>query len=114
MKKGSAVKKFAAIALLLPSLAAWSAVGLRPEPPLLKAENYRTPLEEVIVTIPAPYWKTEAAPRWDKPKVEVQTESPPPRLQWTPPYTRDERDDYNPERDTQNPKPRMKLFELKF
>jgi len=108
------VKKLAAVALLLSSLTAWSAQNDRPEPPLLKAERYRTPLEEVIVTVPQPYWKTDNAPRWDKPKVEVQTESPPTRLQWAPRYTRNEADDYKEVRDTQNPKPRMKLFEIKF
>lgn len=108
------MKKIAAIALLLSSSATWSADGHRPETPLLKGENYRTPLEEVIVTVPAPYWKKEAAPRWDRPKVDVQTESPPSRMQWAPHYSRDEADDYKEIRDTQNPKPRAKLFEIKF
>jgi hypothetical protein len=108
------VKRFAAITLMLSSLAAWSADGPKPETPMLKAERYRTPLEQVIVTVPAPYWQREGAPRWDKPKVEVQTESAPPRLQWAPRYARDEADEYKETRDTQNPKPRAKLFEIKF
>lgn len=108
------MKKLTTIALLLASVAAWATDGRRPETPLLRAESYRTPLEEVIVTVPAPYWKNEAAPRWDKPKAEMQIEASPSRLQWAPPYKRNEADDYKEIRDTQNPKPRMKLFEIKF
>lgn len=88
----------------------------RPDVPVLPASEYRTPLEEIIVRGRSPYWQREEAPRWDKPKVEapVPGAAPAGRLQWTPPYTRDERDDYDKVRDQLNPQPRTKLFELKF
>lgn len=87
----------------------------RPEPEVLPREAYRVPLDQVIVTGKAPYWRGEDAPRWDKPKVEAPAEAEPSRLQWAPHYGRDEREDYNGVRDQlNNPQPRTKLFELKF
>ena len=86
----------------------------RPETAVLPPEAYRMPMDQVIVTGQAPYWRGDEAPRWDKPKVDVQTQSAPSRLQWAPHYSRDERDDYNGVRDQLNPQARGKLFELKF
>lgn len=102
--------RIAAGALLLISALVWAAESkTKQEAPVLKADAYRTPLDEVIVT----GRKTQEAPRWDKPKVEVP-QATPSRLQMLPKYTRDERDEYNGIRDTQNPQPRTKLFEFKF
>jgi hypothetical protein len=85
----------------------------KPETPVLNSSEYRTPLDQVIVTGHSPYWQQQQAPRWDKPKTE-DLQAPPSRLQLAPRYTRDERDEYNGVRDNQNPQPRTKLFELKF
>lgn len=104
--------RIALAALALTALPGW-AQPLRPETPMLGREAYRTPLEEIIVTGRAPYWKQQA-PRWEQPKVEIPLRPKPPRLQVLPRYTGEERDEYQGVRDTQNPKPRMKLFELKF
>lgn len=88
--------------------------GKRPEEAMLPPSSYRVPLDEVIVRGQAPYWQSEAPPRWDKPKVDVPQQNAPSRLQWAPHYSRDERDDYNGTRDQLNPQPRTKIFELHF
>lgn len=116
MKKTLAV--FTAIAgVALCCAAAWAAEPKsKSETGILPAEEYRTPLDEIVVEGRAPYWKNET-PRWDRAKVEA----PKPdaadssRMQWAPRYTRDERDDYNEPRDTSaQPQPRAKIFEMKF
>lgn len=100
-------------ALALLTTVAWAAEPkVKPETPVLSPGEYRTPLDQVIVTGRSPYWQQQEAPRWDKPKVEM--EAPASRLQLAPRYTGEERDEYNGVRDNQNPKPRTKLFELKF
>lgn len=83
---------------------------------MLPASEYRKPLDEIIVEAQKPYWQGESAPRWDRPKVDVPKpdDASKSRLQWAPAYTRDERDDYTEARDQVNPKPRAKIFELKF
>ena len=84
---------------------------------MLPASAYRVPLEEIIVEGKAPYWQSEAPPRWDKPKVEAPKpgDADKGRLQWAPPYARDEREDYNGVRDQlSNPQPRTKIFEIRF
>lgn len=88
----------------------------KPEASMLPASEYRKPLDEIIVEGQKPYWQGEAAPRWDRSKVEAPKpdEANKSRLQWAPDYTRDERDDYMEPRDQVNPKPRAKIFELKF
>lgn len=113
----SATQRFkfiAAGALVSLATLAWALdTKPRPETPVLSADAYRTPLDQVIVTGRSPYWQQQV-PRWDKPKVELPVQAPPSRLQLAPRYTREERDEYNGVRDTQNPQPRMKLFEFKF
>lgn len=108
-------KLIAAGTLVLLATVAWAIEPKsKPETPVLSAEAYRTPLDQVIVTGRSPYWQQQV-PRWDKPKVEeVPEQVRPSRLQLAPRYTREERDEYNGVRDTQNPQPRTKLFELKF
>jgi hypothetical protein len=98
--------------LLLIATLAWAAENKpKPETPVLSRDAYRTPLDQVLVTgRSAP----QQAPRWDKPKVDIPEQVAPSRLQLLPKYSRDERDEYNGVRDTQNPQPRTKLFELKF
>lgn len=97
--------------LLLIAPLVWAAENKpRPETPILSREEYRVPLDEVIVT-----GRTQQLPpRWDKPKAATPDQAPPSRLQLLPHYSREERDEYNGVRDTQNPQPRTKLFELKF
>lgn len=89
----------------------------KPETGALPASAYRVPLDEIIVQGREPYWRHEASPRFDKPKVEAPKlgDSTPSRLQWAPHYNRDERDDYNGVRDQlSNPPPRAKIFEIHF
>ena len=80
---------------------------------VLGPDAYRTPLDQVIVTGHVPYWQRQT-PRWDRPELEIPQQATPSRMQWLPKYTRDERDDYDGIRDTQNPQPRIKLFEFRF
>jgi len=84
-----------------------------PETPMLGQQDYRIPLEDVVVFGQVPYWKKPEPPRWEKEPLQVPAEEPS-RLRWAPRYTRDERDDYRGPPDRLNPQPRMKLFELKF
>lgn len=88
----------------------------KPETAVLPSSEYRKPLDEVIVEGQRPYWQSDEAPRWDRPKVEAPNpEANNSRLKWAPGYTRDERDDYNDTRDQLNhPTARGKVFELKF
>ena len=116
MKKSIALVT-AVVSAALCCAAVWAAeTSQKPEAAVLPASAYRVPLEEIIVEGKAPYWQREAPPRWDKPKVEA----PKPgeatsRMQWVPPYTHDERDDYNSVRDQlANPPTPTKIFELKF
>jgi hypothetical protein len=98
-----------AIALAGPAAAA--------EPPaadssVLPRSAYRLPMEEVIAIGRIPYWRKEQAPKWER--EEMQLEESKARLQWAPKYTRDERDEYDGIRDSVNPQPRAKIFEVKF
>lgn len=89
------------------------AQGGRPETPMLSEKEYRAPLEEVVVRGQQPALP-EQAPRWDRPKIELELESQPSRMEWAPAYAREERDDYEGVRDRTNAEPRIKLFEVKF
>ncbi|MDB6063758.1 MAG: hypothetical protein JWM78_3861 [Verrucomicrobiaceae bacterium] len=85
----------------------------KPETPVLGRDEYRTPLDQVIVTGREPYWQKQA-PRWEQPKVEMPPPENPSRLQWAPRYDKEERDGSQELRDPRNPQPRLKLFEFKF
>jgi hypothetical protein len=89
------------------------AQGSRPETPLLSESEYRSTLEEVVVRAQRPA-TPEQAPRWDRPKIELELESGPSRLEWAPRYVRDEREDYEGVRDRTNAEPRIKVFEVRF
>ena len=86
-----------------------------PEGQILRKENYRLPMEQVIVVGQDPYWKKEGAPRWDRKKVDVDlkpaTES---RLKAFPTYTAEERDDAMKVLDRNSATPKIKLFDIKF
>jgi hypothetical protein len=119
VKKRREMKKSIAL-LMVVSSAALSCMAVcaaeqnqKPESAMLPASAYRVPIDEIIVEGRVPYWQRET-PRWDKPKVEAPKPGGAGRLQWAPHYTRDERDDYTTPRDQLNPKPRAKIFELKF
>jgi hypothetical protein len=102
-------KSIAWIALLIGLPAA--ARDLPSEAPVLPRGEYRLPLEEVIAIGHVPYWRQQQAPQLQKPEMELEQPSNG-RLQWVPPYSRDERDEGV--RDPLNPQPRTKLFELHF
>lgn len=79
---------------------------------VLPKSAYRVPMEEVIAIGRVPYWRKEQAPQWEREEMELQESKA--RMQWAPAYSRDERDEYDGIRDSVNPKPRAKLFEVKF
>lgn len=92
-----------------------SASNNRPEAPTLHRQDYRLPLEQVIVIGQTPYWRKEGAPRWDRSKVDVDTKpSTEPRLNLFPNYTAEERDEALKIRDRNNATPKIKLFDVKF
>lgn len=79
---------------------------------ILKKSDYRLPIEQVIAIGRVPYWRKDQQPQWERQEMELQETKG--RLQWAPPYTRDERDEYDGIRDSTNPKARTKIFEVKF
>lgn len=79
---------------------------------VLPKSAYRIPMEEVIAIGRVPYWRKEQAPKWEREEMELQESKA--RIQWAPNYTRDERDEYDGIRDSVNPQPRTKIFEVKF
>jgi len=86
-----------------------------PEAPILRKDNYRLPMEQVIVIGQDPYWKKEGKPRWDRSKVEVDTKpATDSRLKAFPTYTAEERDDAMKVKDRNNATPKIKLFDIKF
>jgi hypothetical protein len=79
---------------------------------VLPKSAYRVPMEEVIAIGRVPYWRKDEKPKWEREEMELQESKA--RMQWAPAYTRDERDEYNGIRDSVNPQPRAKIFEVKF
>jgi hypothetical protein len=79
---------------------------------VLPRSAYRVPMEEVIAIGRVPYWRKDQAPKWEREEMELQESKA--RIQWAPGYSRDERDEYDGIRDSVNPQPRTKLFEVKF
>lgn len=116
MKKSIALFISAACVALIGASVCVAEQKSRPEATMLPATEYRKPLDEIIVEAQKPYWQNEAQPRWDRSKVNAPKpdEASKSRLQWAPAYTRDERDEYTEPRDQVNPKPRTKIFEVKF
>jgi len=95
--------------------AASTSKNTRPEDPILRKDNYRLPMEQVIVVGQDPYWKKEGKPRWDRSKVEVDTKpATDSRLKAFPTYTAEERDDAMKVKDRNNATPKIKLFDIKF
>ena len=79
---------------------------------VLPKSAYRVPMDEVIAIGRIPYWRKDQAPKWEREEMELQESKA--RMQWAPAYDRDERDEYDGIRDSVNPKPRAKIFEVKF
>lgn len=110
--------------LLLSIVVAASAAGALAEPetarrdaPTLRREDYRVPMEEVIVIGQEPYWRKDGKPRWDRSKVDVDLKAAKEeRLQLFPNYTAEERDEAMKLRDSNrnNTQPKIKVFEKKF
>ena len=118
MKK-TLVKKLAlliAVGLTAPTI--FAAPDTRPaEAPTLRKQDYRVPIEEVIVIGQTPYWRKEGQPRWDRSKVEVDLKpAKEPRLQVFPNYTAEERDEAMKPRESDRniSQPKIKLFDVKF
>lgn len=83
---------------------------------LLDAADYRTELEEVLVTAKQPEWRRKAdeQQQWRPEAFELPEQASQNRIQWLPTYTKDERDNYNGVRDRMGEKADIKLFEWKF
>lgn len=117
MKKSIALFTSAVCATLIGASVCTAEQKQKTETAVLPSSEYRKPLDEIVVEGQKPYWQQgEEQPRWDRSKVDAPKldETNKSRLQWAPNYTRDERDDYNEPRDQLDPKPRAKIFELKF
>jgi len=105
------------IALAAISTANAAPATQRPETPVLRKQDYRVPMEEVIVIGQEPYWRKGGKPRWDKAKVEVDLKpATEPRLQVFPNYSAEERDESLKLRDSNrnNTEPKIKVFDIKF
>lgn len=83
---------------------------------LLDTADYRTELEEVIVTAKEPEWRSQQSEQqqWRPEKFGLPKKTSANRMQWLPAYTKDERDSYNGVRDRMGEKADIKLFEWKF
>lgn len=103
---------------LLLVLMAVSAVAARAEQAqreeLLDEKEYRSELEEVVVTASKPEWRQQEKPEWRSQRFELPEETRQPRMEWVPEYTKDERDLYDGVRDRKGEKPEIKLFEFRF
>lgn len=105
-----------AIAASTAALAQTASTPAKPETPMLRKDDYRQKLDEVIVIGQDPYWRKEGQPRWDRGKVDVDLNKPAtePRLQMFPNYTAEERDESMKIKDRNNATPQIKIFESKF
>lgn len=105
-----------ALVLIVSGGSASALAQSRPDVEVLPAQEYATSLEEVIVTgTRAPAWRERIGqqPRWDRPQVAIP-EVDPPRFEFLPEYTREEREDYESVRDRRDAEPRLRLFEMQF
>lgn len=113
------MKNFVLITALAAAISAAYAdpESTRPETQVLRKQDYRVPMEEVIVIGQEPYWRKGGKPRWDKAKVEVDLKpATEPRLQVFPNYSAEERDESLKLRDSNrnNTEPKIKIFDIKF
>lgn len=82
---------------------------------LLKDEDYRMQIEEVIVVGQQPEWRQNKKPEeWRPDQFKLLEQSSDKGVRWLPEYTKDERDNYDGVRDRTGEKPEIKLFEWKF
>lgn len=96
-------------------LGAGPGYGQEREPALLDPDAYRIDLEEVIVQGRAPRWRSPIGTETLRPEeIDFLEATPPNRLEWFPPYNREERDAYKGVRDRKNQSPELKLFEIHF
>lgn len=87
----------------------------REEEVLLKDEEYRMQIEEVIVVGQQPEWrKDKKSEEWRPDQFKLPEQSSDKGIRWMPEYTKDDRDNYDGVRDRTGEKPEIKLFEWKF
>ena len=84
--------------------------------PLLSEENYRSHLEEIIVTGQVPEWRKAELEQeqWRRDRFSLAEEQKPARIEWFPLYVKEDRENYNAVRDRKSEKPEFKVFEWKF
>ena len=82
--------------------------------PLLDEQEYRLQQEEVVVTGQSPQWRKPQQSEWRPEKFELPESTLPPRFEWWPEYTVDERDAYDTVRDRMGEKAAIKSFECRF
>lgn len=82
----------------------------------LKAEEYRTVREEVLVIGKEPQWRKQVLEEqvWRPARFELPQELKQGRIEWFPAYMNDERDRIDGMRDRMGEKPEFKLFEWRF
>lgn len=81
---------------------------------LLEKQEYRSEIEEVVVTARQPEWRQQNKPEWRSERFELPDTETTPRMEWAPEYTKDERDLYDGVRDRKGEKPEFKIFEFRF
>lgn len=81
---------------------------------LLDEKEYRSEIEEVVVTARKPDWRQQSKPEWRSQRFELPEQKSTSRMEWVPEYTKDERDLYDGVRDRKGEKPEFKLFEFRF
>ena len=82
---------------------------------ILAKENYRTEMEEIVVTGQVPKWRQVEREQelWRRNKFEISRSNLESAIEWFPYYSRDERD--NDQRDDRTEeKPEFKIFEWAF
>lgn len=82
--------------------------------PLLDESEYRTPLEEVVVTGQVPEWRKPEEKQWRPDVFELPEQDQPSRILWFPEYLVDERDTANESNSINDEKATWKIFQWRF
>jgi hypothetical protein len=82
--------------------------------PLLDEEDYRTGIEEVLVTGTQPEWRKQKPPEWRPQVFELPVGEIKPRFEWWPKYLADERDQQDKPGGIVEGKAGFKIFEWTF
>lgn len=81
---------------------------------LLDKEDYRTGIEEVVVTGAQPEWRKQQKPEWRPQNFELPAGEIKSRFEWWPKYLADERDQQDKPGEIVEGKAGFKIFEWTF